>query len=329
MSILGKLIYQLYYHPKGKKAIIEKFGGKQNYLEMLAAEQEMKKYALMELRIDSNFNKEGQFKLNFLTGDNFIHQTLFCTYSFFKFLTPQESANFSVCYYSDGTLSDPVAAALHARFPQIKVITFQESKAALRDHLPQSRFPYLNKKVNSLPLFKKLIYPHLDNKGSAIFFDSDMLFLKRPEVFLNWLFQKGSSKEHTFCILDVERCYGYTDQQIRKVWPDEVKNNINSGMYAIFSEHMDLPFIEGLVKEFEGRYGSQYYLEQLVTAIVLEKTGNLFVAPPSEYIVLPSQYQIQAQTGTLHHYVNQSKELYFKESWRKQLVHVQPHLAKT
>jgi hypothetical protein len=90
-------------------------------------------------------------------------------------------------------------------------------------------------------------------------------------------------------------------------------------MYALFSEQIDFAFIENLVKEFEIKLGPQYYLEQLITAIILEKSGKLFVAPSSDYIVLPNQEQVKNQLGTLHHYVNESKDLYFKLSWKKQV----------
>jgi hypothetical protein len=319
MSIVGKLLYKFYFQRKNEQATVKKFGGKRNYLTMLAAEQEMKAYALNDLTIKSNFNPDGKFKINFLTGDRFIHQTLFCTYSFFKFLTIEESSNFSVHYYSDGTLSAALAATLKKRFPNIRVIGFEETKIAIQNHLPASLFPYLNKKINTHPLFKKLVYPHLNNKGLSAFFDSDMLFIKKPVEFLNWLYTPGDPKNTAFCIQDVNRSYGYSEAEILKIWPVPVRNDINSGMYAVCSEHMNFQFIENLVKAFEVNFGSQYYLEQLITAIILEKSADLYIAPRSAYIVLPTREQIKNQAGTLHHYVNESKEFYFKESWKKQV----------
>ena len=319
MSIIGKLVYKLYFQRKNELATVKKFGGKSNYLSMLASEQEMKAYALNNLIIESNFNNEGKFKINFLTGDRFIHQTLFCTYSFFRFLTPDESSNFSVHYYSDGTLSAASIDILKTRFPNIRVIGFDETMTAVRNQLPKSSFPYLSKKIETHPLFKKLIYPHLNNIGLSTFFDSDMLFIKRPVEFLYWLFKVDINKNQAFCIQDVSRSYGYSESEILKILPAPIQNDINSGMYTIYSEQIDFLFIENLVKEFEKNFGSQYYLEQLITAIILEKTESLFVAPKTEYIVLPAYEQIKNEIGTLHHYVNESKEFYFKEGWKKQV----------
>ncbi|MDB5143945.1 MAG: glycosyl transferase [Mucilaginibacter sp.] len=319
MSFTGKLLYKLYYQPRNLRDTFRRFGGKANYLSMLAAEQEMKLYALNQLVIKSNFNNDGKFKISFLTGDKFIHQTLFCTYSFFKFLTWEESSNFSVNYYDDGTLNKETIAVLATRFPNIRVIGFDETAVTIQDQLPKSSFPCLLNKVETHPLFKKLIYPHLKKDGLLTFFDSDMLFIKKPVEFLNWLYSVNDDKTQAFCIHDVRRSYGYSESEILKIWHRAVQNDINSGMYSIFSEHIDFLFIENLVKEFERNFGSEYYLEQLITAIILEKTGNLFTAPKTQYIVLPDNEQIKKQCGTLHHYVNESKELYFKESWKKQV----------
>lgn len=319
MSILGKLVYKLYYHPRNKKAYINKFGGHQNYMRMLAAEREMRDYALNDLVIDAALNPEGKFKINFLTGDKFIHQTLFCTYSFFRFLDRDETANFSVNYYSDGTLSPELVSILGKRFPTIRIINSIETDKTLTDHLPQSKFPYLNKNVRRFPLFKKLIYPNLNSEGLLVFFDSDMLFLRRPSELLNWIYQSERNTDRAFCIQDVQRSYGYSDEEIAHVWPKAIEHNINSGLYALHSKNLDWSFFETLSQKFELSYGPHYYMEQLMTAIMLERSPDLFVAPKSDYIVFPSKEQVADQAGTLHHYVNESKEYYFKEGWRHQI----------
>jgi hypothetical protein len=320
MSILGQLLYRLYFRPKNNRALIKKFGGKLSYLAMLEAEREMKSYALNDLTINGNFGYSGKFKINFLTGEKYIHQTLFCTYSFFKFLTKEESSSFSINFYSDGTLNGSTKQILATRFPNINVIGIDDTTTALNNCLPNDSFPFINKQLNALPLFKKLIYPHLKNKkGRSTFFDSDMLFMKRPASFLNWLYKSQDDSDHAFCIQDIKRSYGYSDSEILEIWPIPIERNINSGMYSIDSANIDFMFIEKLIKNFEEHLGSQYYMEQLITAIILEKSSNLFVASPSEYIVLPTYDQIKNQMGTLHHYVNESKEFYLKESWKRQI----------
>jgi hypothetical protein len=319
MSALGKLLYKLYYEPRNKRATIKKFGGRQKYREMLAAERQMKHFALHDLVIGTELSPAGKFKINFLTGDKFIHQTLFCTYSFLKFLSPAEAPDFSVTYFSDGTLSTDLTALLKKRFPQIKIVDSVESERALTRHLPESSFPYLNKNVRRFPLFKKLIYPNLGNEGLLTFFDSDMLFLRRPVELLDWLYGSENKPDRAFCIQDVQRSYGYTDQEIWSIWPHKIEHDINSGLYAFHSKNLDWSFFEELSEKFEISYGPHYYMEQLMTAMMLKKSPELYVASKSAYIVFPSERQVEQQTGTLHHYVNESKAYYFKAGWQKQL----------
>jgi hypothetical protein len=319
MSVFGRLLYKYYYKPKGAKEALNKFGGEANYNQMIMAEQSMKKHALNNLIIDSGFNSNGRFKINFLTSDHLIHQTLFCTYSFFKFLTFEESLDFSVSYYSDGTLSDSTIEILQKKFPNIKVVGSKEMQIRISNNLPENIFPYLNKNVSEFPLFKKLVYPHINNTGLSTFFDSDMLFYKRPSEFIEWLYKQRSRGSEAFCIQDVKRSYGYKVSQISKAYHKPIINNINSGMYSIYSESVDFIFIEKLIKDLETRFGKNYLAEQLVTAILLEKSKNLHIAPKSEYIVFPTNEQIEGPVGTLHHYVDTSKEWYFKYAW-KQIV---------
>lgn len=317
MSVLGKLLYKIYYQPISKQARIKKFGGKVNYRKMLAGEQEMRDYAFNRLKMPTEFSADGKYRLNLLTGDKLIHQSLFCVYSFFKYLSPSEAKNFTVNFYSDGTLGGPDIMFLKEKFATIRIITHAEISKRLKEHLPPDLYPYLNEKVAANPLFKKLIYPHLGQKGSATFLDSDMLFFKRPDEFLYFLNEKGDSKADAFCIQDVQRSYGYSESEITLVWPASVSRNINSGLYSLWSENIDFVFIERLVRAFETRFGSQYYMEQLITAIILERFESLFVAPKLEYIVMPGRDAVRNSIGTLQHYVNDSKEFYFKEAWRK------------
>jgi len=45
--------------------------------------------------------------------------------------------------------------------------------------------------------------------------------------------------------------------------------------------------------------------------------GSATVLPPDKYIVNPGKAAIAAQDGLLHHYVDLSKEGYYKLAWKK------------
>jgi hypothetical protein len=52
---------------------------------------------------------------------------------------------------------------------------------------------------------------------------------------------------------------------------------------------------------------------------MLLATGEAHILPGDEYIVNPVAEAIENQIGILHHYVDLSKERYFKQAWRRYL----------
>lgn len=316
MSIIGSLLYKLYYKPKGKKDIVSKFGGKDNYKLMLKGEDEMRKYTFTNLKIDYEHNSNCRYKINFLTGEKYIHQSLFCIHSFISFLSDDEKLDFSISFYDDGSLTTSTLDFLKTNHPAIKVIPAKETLVQINKVLPAKNYPFIHKKIKDYPFIKKLLYPHINNSGINCLFDSDMLFVKRPSFLLDWLKANGENKAKALGMLDVKRFYGYNDSEIRTIWPKNISNNINSGMYAIHTENVNFDLMEDLIQKFETSYGPNYYLEQMITAILLENSGDLDIVPQPDYIVLPAKAQILERQGTLHHYVDTSKEWYFKEAWK-------------
>ena len=246
MSFLGEFFYKIYYRPIGRRATIRKFGGKKNYHLIAKGEREMRNYVFSSLKVKQPFKGNQKFKINFLTGELFIHQTLFCVYSFFKFLSEEEKGEFLISFYDDGTLTEPTLQFLRSNFSFINIITNDVSLKEINAKLPSDQYPFIYNKLACYPQIKKLVCVHINNEGLNSFFDSDMLFMEKP-----------------------------TD------------------------------------------YGSSYYLEQLLTAIILESSENLHIASKKDYLVFPTKDEVHNPTAVLHHYVDLSKEYYFKEAWLK------------
>ena len=314
---MGEFFYKIYYRPIGRRATIRKFGGKKNYHLIAKGEREMRNYVFSSLKVKQPFKGNQKFKINFLTGELFIHQTLFCVYSFFKFLSEEEKGEFLISFYDDGTLTEPTLQFLRSNFSFINIITNDVSLKEINAKLPSDQYPFIYKKLACYPQIKKLVCVHINNEGLNSFFDSDMLFMEKPTEFISWLTQESSSVNNSFCIQDIQRNYGYNDDAIRKIWPGGISNNINAGMYAVNTSKIDFALIEYLIKNFETDYGSSYYLEQLLTAIILESSENLHIASKKDYLVFPTKDEVHNPTAVLHHYVDLSKEYYFKEAWLK------------
>jgi hypothetical protein len=317
MSTLGKILYKIYYKPIAQRSKVKKFGGKRNYRLMVNGEREMRNYVFNNLRFDPPNRKLKKYRINFLSGENYIHQTLFCIYTFFKFLTDEEKSEFLINIYDDGTLQLTTFAFLEKNFPFIDVIDKTTIEKEVAKKLPLDKYPFLNMKLKNFPLIKKLVYNQMINTGLNCFFDSDMLFVKKPVELLHWLKKSSADPKNAFCIQDIKRSYGYSEMEITKVWPDKINRNINSGLYAMHSNISDPDIVEFLIRKLENSYGSNYYMEQMITAILLELHPNLYQAKMSTYIVMPTSHQVQNCEGELHHFVDTSKLYYFKHAWRK------------
>ena len=320
MSFIGKLLYRCFYKPIGEHLTIKKYGGYKAYNKMLESEAEMKDFALNSLQINLQFNPDGKFKLNFLTGEKFLHQTLFCLASFSKFLSEEEAKNFSITFYDDGTLTNDFLLLIKNKISNVRIISYQDSIQNLRDKLPLETYPYIHKKVKDLFFFNKIFFIHsYDEPGLKIYLDSDMLFINRPSELLSWLNENYLDPTASFTLEDVERSYGYSDEIISLLAKEIVTHKYNAGFYGIHSSKIDFDEIEQLIKTIETNYGPSYYMEQFITALILNRQKNLYILPNTEYIVFPNKEESELQIGKLHHYVNISKKEYFNLSWRFQI----------
>jgi len=319
MSFLGKLFYKLYFAPIGKRKTIRNYGGKEKYKEMIESEREMKHYALNHLEISKFFTSEGKYKLNFLTGEKFIHQSLFCVYSFFKHISDAEAAEFSVSFFDDKTLSKETIELVRKKFNNIVIVPYSESKKAIAENFPLNTFPWINKKSKEYVYFNKIFFVQ-NRPGLKIFLDSDMLFIKKPHDFLLWLENNYGDINSTCVMEDIKQSYGYAESILTKVNGKKVDHKLNSGFYGIHTEAINFEKLENQIKELEENYGPSYFMEQFITSIFLNDQKNLTVFKRDQYIVWPSKDDVEREIGVLHHYVGTSKYDYFTKAWRKLLI---------
>ena len=297
--------------------MINSYGGPARYQFMLDSEQQMKYYALNSLKIDFTINENGKFDLNFLTGAKFLHQTLFCIYSFFQHLSKAEKREFSVTVFDDGSLSPENISCINTHFPGIHIIAYQESIATINAVLPKDKFPFIHKKANELFFFNKILFLHTQGrKGLKIYMDADMLFFRRPVEILDWLYKHHQSNTATFALEDIKISYGYTSDIIQNIIPNCTIQKINAGLYAMHTHIIDYNYLEDKIREIDESYGSSYYMEQLITYLLLTQHDQLTLLPIEKYIVFPTEEEVRHPKGTLHHYVDLSKYSYLTTAWK-------------
>jgi len=92
-------------------------------------------------------------------------------------------------------------------------------------------------------------------------------------------------------------------------------DKLNSGISGLESDRIDWEQLENWCKIMIEREGTHYYQEQALTAMLMTNGPHLPV-PAEEYVVLPSLSEAQQPRAVLHHYVSDTKTLYFRYGWK-------------
>ncbi len=315
-SLTRRIINTFYHKPKGKLKEIKLYRGFYNFYRVKLQSGRMKRYILKNLKLNYTPNNLPIDKsINFLSGGEYLHQTLLCIYSLSIFLSESEKNTIRFNIYDDGSMSDSDIDKIKKDFSFINFIEFKVSDDKVKKYLPKNEYPLINLRLKTYPIMKKLVYVHLNNEGLHPILDSDMLFFNRPEMFINWF--KNPPANSTFFIQDIHKSYGYNDSVIKSLSFGNVPEKINGGLYSFHSDKIIYKEIENSLRILEDSGGASYYVEQALIAIVASKYQLQLPAPDDQYIVYPTKEQVYNLTGILHHYVNVSKEHYFDYSWKK------------
>jgi hypothetical protein len=304
---LGKIVYRLYYAPKGFLEKCLRIGAINmaiDHVEKLRMEK-----AAYQLPTVSKYNSPTEpLEIYFLSGKKFWYQTCFCAYS----MVQQAKINIRPVIYDDGTLTAKHEAEITRIFPNAKIVYSSEIEAILDEFLPKDKFPYLRERRLNYPNMRKLTDIHIGSSGWKLVLDSDMLFFQNPKFLLDWL----KSPQQPCYMLDTETSYGYSESLMSSLVEATIPDRLNVGICGLKSDAIDWKQLEFWCKTTIEKEGKHYYQEQALTAMLLARE-NCLVAPEQDYIVMPNQEEGINPQAILHHYVANSKPWYFRYGWKR------------
>jgi len=304
-------LYSFYYGPKSRRAIIKNFGGKRNYQAIQKGEADMKMYAFNNLIFTNKNERQPKYQLNYLTGEKYLHQSLFCAFSFYEFLSPEARPDFLINFYDDGSLCPSTLDMLKTNFPSIHVISSEHTAQKFNRLLPADKYPHLHKKRAMYPHIRKLTDIHLGSQGWQLVLDSDMLFFDRPSQLLAWL----KKPEAPFLLFDPISSYHYSFGLMEGLTGNTVHPHLNVGIAGLKSEDINWDQVEHWIAALEKKEGTSYLLEQALTAMLCAGK-EIIIADKDQYLVKPDKKDVEHLQTTLHHYVAESKEWYYKMAWK-------------
>lgn len=302
---MQSLINFLYRNPRSQLQKFRRFGGYLNYRGMMNGRREMEQHSV---ELPPVISYADGFPVYFLTGKNYLYQTLYCIQSLIK----SSAAQFKFILVDDGSFNDALIERVAKQLPGAQVITQARINENLQNALPETRYPYLHKKRAVYPHIKKLTDVHtIPGDAWKLVLDSDMLFWHEPADLVRWL----NHPKQPLHMIDCTEAYGYSQRLMTQLAGSPIKPLLNVGAIGLKSEAIDWDKLENWVKTLEEQEGTSYYLEQALSAMLIGN-ADAIILKAEDYIVSPGPDQIKNKTGILHHYVDLSKEGYFKHAWK-------------
>ncbi|WP_043582555.1 hypothetical protein [Geminisphaera colitermitum] len=246
-----------------------------------------------------------------MTGANFWEQTVFCLHTLLRHSPPPPLPVFLV---DDGTLGEH-ATTFTSRFPGIRIFSTSEVRTVLETNLPTGEFPSLRGHRRAYKHLRKLTDIHCVRPGWNLVLDSDMLFFRRPDTVLNWL----SAPARPLVMTDSTESYGYPRDVLETMAGAPLPPRINVGITGLDITALPWRLFETWTASLLLQYGSSYYLEQALLAMLLAHIPHQQL-PAEDYVVLPRPPESTACSAILHHYVAGSKAFYFRRNWRRALA---------
>ncbi|MBD1394713.1 glycosyl transferase [Mucilaginibacter glaciei] len=300
------LINFFYRNPKSRLKHFRRFGGYINYRKMMAARKQMEKRSV---GLPPVISAPDGLPVYFLTGQNYLYQTLYCIRS----LTLVAGTNFRFILVDDGSFDDALINRIKKQLPGADLITKNIIAQNLDKIIPIERYPYLHQKRAVYTHIKKLTDIHtIPGNAWKLVLDSDMLFWHKPDQIMAWL----SQPIKPIHMVDCGEAYYYSKKLMEELTGKPIKLLVNVGAIGLNSDTVDWDKLELWARELEQQEGTSYYLEQALSAMLI---GNdvANVLPADSYIVNPDKITVNESQGILHHYVDLSKEVYYKTAWKK------------
>lgn len=305
MSLFQTLVNILYRQPKSKLKHYRKFGGYFNLTKIEKARKEMEEASL---DLPPVISYDNGLPVYFLTGKKYLYQTLFCIQSISKV----SDEKFKFYLVDDSSFTNEDLINISRLLPNSTIYTKEIIEKQLAINLPKEKYPYLHHKRATYPHLKKLTDVHIfDENPWKLVLDSDMLFWKQPDQLISWL-KKPSSPAH---MVDCEECYGYSKTIMQELCSEKIKPLVNVGAIGLLSKSIQWSNLENWCIELEKKEGVTYFLEQALSAMLIGEQDSTILNKET-YVVNPQNLY---NKDILHHYVDTSKELYFKTAW-KQIV---------
>jgi len=250
---------------------------------------------------------ESEVKVYFLSGEKYWYQTIFCFVSLQRHVTYR----ITPVVFDDGSFTSETKSTIRRIIPWIQIVSPEGAQCRLDRLLPTDRYPTLRARRLAYPHLRKLTDIHAGSLEVRVVLDSDMLFHAKPTQFLQAL-----QSQAVMHIRDIGSYYGGSADFLSDLIGQPILEAVNVGLYALDGTLINWDLVEHWCRRNAEMHGHNYLEEQALTAMLLTLQQSSELSP-ADYIVKPSYSGTPSWKEHLHHYVGESKRMYFQAGWRQ------------
>ena len=205
----------------------------------------------------------------------------------------------------DGGLHNRHKSILLKHFPQARIIDKTLADKEVGDYLDKKGFSkskeYRLTNVASLKLFD---YKHYSRAKRIIHIDSDIVFFKKPKEFIDYI-------EGSLSVFNKDMSYAYSiaPTALEKLVGEPIPHLINSGLFIVDVESLNLELIEVCLKESSELFSNKWVTEQTLHAICATKHGYQFLS--KNYLI--STHRGLPEDIVCKHYTGFFRPLFYQE----------------
>lgn len=252
------------------------------------------------------------FELHALTCDHDLLNTLWSLKAWYHYSNTLPA----LVIYAGGPLSDHSVHILSEHFPNCRIIRRSQFNHDMQDFLKNHpaclKHALIKPFYCALKLFGPMCYAH---SGSILYFDSDILFFRKPVELLGHI-ERQSPCFNSDCL----DAYAYPMEFIKELLPVKLEQKVNAGLFHILRK--DLAGTLDLIETYFEKAPQLDHTSWVVNRH--EQTMNAILLSKANAARLSSAYQISRTpvTGSTvsHHFVNDGSRPAFYRVGMRRLV---------
>ncbi len=218
--------------------------------------------------------------------------------------------NYKINIFDDGTLTQADVEIMKENILSVNYISCELYDLMLKKVLRKNSSMW---RLRGNPYIKKKLVAHFcTNKGKLLFFDSDIIFFRKPKNILDWI----DNKYDAFYMRDIQNSYVISNIESRYLFGVNQISKLNSGLLGLRKSQLSLQVLSKLIQFYESLNNLRTpHIQSYFAVLYAKNIGNYkILALPEDYVVSDKPEAFNPATITCGHYVTPVREKYFEDA---------------